>query len=179
LVEHAEDPSRVLKHTRDGEHNPAVVVDFGYVVDSNYNLEGTGGYKGTLILRPATLSEYVHRIDAQNEVFGDDLRIEGITVVNGRAGLAVSQRAIMGKEPLLSEIESWMRERSFEKVSAAKIGNEDLIGKTWYDPNSRTLVADVKPDNFKKDSTGRLIALDLIAHRLTEESDIHAILTGG
>jgi hypothetical protein len=41
------------------------------------------------------------------------------------------------------------------------------------------LVADVKPDNFKKDSTGRLIALDLIAHRLTEESDIHAILTGG
>jgi hypothetical protein len=40
------------------------------------------------------------------------------------------------------------------------------------------LVADAKPDNFKKDRTGRLIAIDLIVHRLTEESDVHFILTG-
>ncbi len=86
LVEQAPDPARVLKHTRDGEHNPDVAADFGYAVDSTYNLQGTGAYKGTLILRPATPSEYVPRMDDQNEVFGTHFKIVGITRVNNRLG---------------------------------------------------------------------------------------------
>ena len=178
LVEHAPDPARVMKHTRDGEQNPVVVADFGYAVDSTYDLQGTGAYKGTLILRPATPSEYVLRMDAQNEVFGDDLRIEGITKINGRLGLAVSQKAIKGVEPSQGEIDFMMEGRGFKKVSAAKISNDHMKGKTWYDAKSRTLVSDAKPDNFKKNPNGWLQALDLIVHRLPEGSDIHDILTG-
>jgi hypothetical protein len=63
-------------------------------------------------------------------------------------------------------------------VGASKIGNDHMMGKTWYDANSRTLVSDVKPDNFKTDANGRIRALDLIVHRLPEESDLHDILTG-
>jgi hypothetical protein len=48
---------------------------------------------------------------------------------------------------------------------------------TWYDPNSRTLISDLKPDNFKKDANGLLIAIDLIVHRLSDSSDIHDILS--
>ncbi len=177
LVEQAPDPSRVLKHTRDGEENPDVAADFGYVVDSTYNLQGTGAYKGTLILRPATPSEYVCRLDAQNEVFGDDLRIEGITKINNRLGFAVSQRAIKGVEPSPSEIESLMKRMGFEKVGAARIGNNHMMGKTWYELRSRILVSDTKPDNFKKDAHGQLIPLDLIVQRLPEGSDLHDILT--
>jgi hypothetical protein len=101
LVEQASDPSRVLKHSRDGEQSSGIRADFGYVVDSSYDLQGTGSYRGTLILRPATPSEYVRRMDAQNATFDDDLRIEGITVVDGRMGLAVSQKAVKGAEPSL------------------------------------------------------------------------------
>jgi hypothetical protein len=178
LVEQAADPSRVLKHTRDGEENPAVAADFGYVVDTTYDLQGTGAYKGTLILRPATPSEYVRRMDGQNEVFGDDQRIEGITKVNNRLGLAVSQRAIQGTEPLQCEIESLMRTMGFEKVSGAKISNTHIADKTWYDAKSRTLVSDAKPDNFKKDANNHLLPFDLIVQRLPEGSDIHDIFTG-
>jgi hypothetical protein len=177
LVELAPDPARVLKHTRDGEQNPDVAADFGYAVDSVYDLQETGAYKGTLILRPATPSEYVHRMDAQNEVFGSDLRIEGITKLNNRLGLAVSQTAIKGEEPSAEEIKSFMEDKGFEKVSSARISNEHMMGKTWYDAKSRTLVSDVKPDNLKGDVNGRLRALDLIVHRLPEGSDIHDILT--
>jgi hypothetical protein len=53
-----------------------------------------------------------------------------------------------------------------------------MKGKTWYDANSRTLVTDVKADNFRKDVNGRLHALDLIVHRLPEGSDLHDILAG-
>jgi hypothetical protein len=177
LVERAPNPARVLKHTRDGEHNPAIVADYGYTVDSTYDLQGTGGYAGTLVLRPATPSEYVSRMDAQNEVFGSDLKIEGITKVNGRIGLAVSQTAIEGEEPNQGEIESWLETNGFKKVGAAKISSAHMIGKTWYDMKSRTLVTDVKPDNLKKDVNGRLHSVDLIVQRLPEGSDIHDILT--
>ncbi len=178
LVEQAPIPARVLKHTRDGKGNPAFAADFGYAVDTVYDLKGTGGYKGTLILRPATPSEYLHRMDGQNEVFGSDLKIEGITVVNGRLGLAISQTAIEGEEPSLIEIESMMECFGFKKVPASKISNDHMKGKTWYDANSRTLVTDVKADNFRKDVNGRLHALDLIVHRLPEGSDLHDILAG-
>jgi hypothetical protein len=68
--------------------------------------------------------------------------------------------------------------RGFKKVGAAVMSHDNLIGKTWYDPASRTLVGDVKPDNFKKQPGGRIQALDLIVHRLPPESDIHDLLTG-
>jgi hypothetical protein len=70
-----------------------------------------------------------------------------------------------------------MMSMGFEKVSAVRIGNNHMMGKTWYDPRSRTLVSDTKPDNFKKDVHGQLIPLDLIVQRLPEGSDLHDILT--
>jgi hypothetical protein len=65
----------------------------------------------------------------------------------------------------------------FEKVPASKISSNHMIGKSWYDAKSRTLVSDTKPDNFKKDATGRLIPVDLIVHLLPQGSDLHDILT--
>jgi hypothetical protein len=128
LVEQSYGPARVLKFTRDGEQNPSVTADFGYVVDSTYDLVGTGGYKGTLILRPATPSEYICRNDAQNEVFGDDLTIEGIACINNRLGLVVSQRVIKGTEPSLTENECLMEKGGFLRVKASKISSPHIVG---------------------------------------------------
>ncbi|MFM8717094.1 MAG: hypothetical protein ACKOF3_10015, partial [Spartobacteria bacterium] len=77
---------RVWKHTYDNGQNPEVRAHFGYAVDSSYYLLGSGGYEGKLILRPATPYEYTQRLNWQNEVFGDDLRIEGIHEHNGALG---------------------------------------------------------------------------------------------
>ncbi len=177
LVEHlATDPARVLKHTRDPEPNAPPAADFGYTLDSSYLLIGTGDYRGMLTLRPATPSEYLERMDAENEVFGGDAKIVGITRVNGRIGLAVSQTAVKGGEPSPGKLKVMMEARGFRKVSDSKMEHDQLMGKTWYDAKSRTLVADVKPENFKMTPEGRILAVDVIVRRLSEGSDLHDIL---
>jgi hypothetical protein len=169
---------RVWKYTYDNGQNPEVRAHFGYAVDSNYYLVGSGGYEGKLILRPSTPYEYIQRLNWQNEIFGDDLRIEGIHEHNGAIGLSISQRTIDGCEPSHSEIHSNMESRGFKKVPASIFNNQHISDKTWYDPSSRILVSDAKPDNFKKDQEGGIVPIDLLIQKLPEGSDLHEILIG-
>ena len=119
-----------------------------------------------MILRPATPYEYTQRLNWQNEVFGDDLRIEGIHEHNGALGLSISQRTIDGIEPSQAEIHCNMEGRGFKKVPASTFNNQHISDKTWYDPRSRVLVSDAKPDNFKKDQEGGVVPIDLLIQKI-------------
>ena len=167
---------RVWKHSYDNGRNPEVRAHFGYILDSTYNLVGSGAYEGKLILRPATPYEYVQRLELLNQIFGDEIRLEGIHEYNGSIGLTISQPTIRGVEPSQAEIKINMEDRGFRKVPTGVFGSRHISDKTWYEPVSRTHVSDAKPDNFKKDQHGRIVPIDLMVQQLPEGSDLHDIL---
>lgn len=160
LVEHhATDPRRVLKHTTEG---------FGVV------LHAIDAPRGSFaLLREATPLEYLARMDAMNHAFGTDFRLDGITKSGEHIGLAVSQTAIQGGEPSHAEMEKFMRSGGYRKVKADAIANKHMEDKTWFRPGTGIVVADVKPDNFKKDAKGRLVPIDLVVQHAPAGSGLH------
>jgi lambda family phage portal protein len=165
VEQHHADATRVMKHTYDG---------FGVTLSAQE--APFGAYAG---LRQATPQEYIARIDAQNHLFGDDTRIEGITKIGGdadRIGLAVSQRAIQGTEPSAAEMEKFMKSNGFVKVKPKAFDNDYIADKVWFHPKSNHVVADVKPDNFKKDKKGRIVPIDVLVQHAEPGSGLHSAL---
>jgi len=147
-------PGFVLKHTVGG---------FGYVVDM-------AGDKA--VLREATPEEYLHRIDGQNALFGDDMKLAGIAKVRGRIGLTVSQPVIQGKQPNEPKIHQFMEGIGYRPVKEKAFGTAHLRGKTWFNPESHIMVSDVKPDNFKETQDGHITPIDLWVQQLHPKSTL-------
>lgn len=164
FVEHHGDGSRVLKHTRGW---------FGYAID----LDRAGDSETAVIARSALPAEYLARVAAQNAIFGDDIRIEGLNRFFGRTGFVVSQKTIQGCEPSHEEMDHKMASMGFKKVNPAIIGNRDLTDKTWFDPATGWLISDVKPANFKKTPAGDIIPIDVIVQHFPQSGRLHQVLS--
>jgi hypothetical protein len=128
----------------------------------------------------ATPAEYVERVQAQNEVFGDDSRIIGVSkAYNDNVGLVVSQKAIKGGEPSPAALEDYMQAHGFVKVNSEAIDNKYLSDKTWFHPASGYVVTDVTPDNFKQDAKGHIHAIDVIVQHAPPGGDLHTAMVFG
>ena len=135
-------------------------------------------YGSYFTLRIATPVEYIARIDCSNDLFGDDARIEGVSKIDGNIGIASSQDAIKGTIPELREIKAFIIGLGFYQIDPAAIDNAHAADKTWFHPVSGFLVSDVKPDNFKKDTKGRIIPIDLVVQHALPGSDLHVAASG-
>lgn len=156
---HPKNKSRVMKHTHSG---------FGLVVKPMETWDG----RFLLGLSRATPRQYLERVYAQNDWFHDDTRLEGITKVGRRIGLAVSQRQLKGASPKLGEMKAFMYGLGFRKVNSAAFYDHHIANRTWYHPTSHVLVSDVKPNNFLK-YRNRIQAVDLLVYDAPPGSSFH------
>ncbi len=123
---------------------------------------------GRWIPGPATAAEYLHRLALQNELFGDDLRLEGALIPRGPS-MIIGQRAggisLVSSQPWLKaaddddpypnelEIVGLLRTYGFEPMLGSLYG--------WRHLDEGIIVLDAKPDNFIKTNAG-ILPIDLL-----------------
>jgi len=172
MVEHNPDDDRAYKHTKDG---------YGFAMQAEAAPFGT-----SISLREATPAEWVDRLHGQNEVFGTDARVAGVSkAFSDKTSLVSSQKWIAAGDPdhpnpSKDELDEHMRSLGFQKVDSYAITNKHIEDKTWYHPVSGYVVTDVKPDNFVKDKQGQLVPVDVIVEHAAPGSDLErAVKYGG
>ena len=108
---------------------------------------------------PASPWEYLRRLELQNELFGDDIRIIGLTRGNR---FATTQPTLKGGEPTEIEIRDILAKAGWERVS---IRLQDLppmlMGSVWWHREEEVILLDARKPNFKKTDFGSL-PIDLI-----------------
>jgi hypothetical protein len=124
----------------------------------------------------ATPFEYLDRFLLHNDLFDDDVRLEGVIVSARPVGLVgaleqgvsilISQRWLVAADPnsphpTLFEISSYMAERGFESLPDSFFG--------WFRESDGILVLDAKPDNFIKTPDG-ILPFDLVLFRCANDA---------
>jgi hypothetical protein len=141
---------------------------------------GTFGFVPTCIdgswqPAPASPSQYLHRQALQNELFGDQIVLEGAMVSSGPSmligqppgglSLVISQPwldavDVTNPHPDQSEIATLMQERGFEPLFASLYG--------WKSNSNGWVVLDAKPDNFIITPDG-ILPIDLLLTEITTD----------
>ncbi len=105
-------------------------------------------------LRKALPAEYLDRLQAHNDLFGDDHPLHGAFVHEGRLHTVISQPALKGEPASAREIFDTMRDNGFEVVRS---GNTPF----FYRPDDNTAVFDGHEGNFLKTAVG-VLPIDVI-----------------
>jgi len=140
-VEVYDSGDRVLKITHPGEYGIAPTVERGVGNERFFDHGGAG-----------TPSGFLERMELSNRLFGDNLRIEGVTS-DGR--IVVSQRFIKGTPPTVGEIDAFMVGEGFRKIDPY----------VYYDPAEGVLFLDAHEGNFVK-TPDSLIPIDAALFKL-------------
>jgi len=111
-------------------------------------------------------SEYLRRLELQNDLFGDKIRIIGITKAHR---FATTQPTLKGGEPTELEIRQILEDAGWERVP---IGLQELptilMGSTWWHREEKVILLDARKPNFKKTDFG-ILPIDLVLADLTPE----------
>lgn len=151
------DGTRVVKHAK--------AFGFSLFVDTP---DFHNPHDRSINIRPSTAGEYLERMKLQNDVFGDDIRLEGLSS-DGRP--VISQRAIKGRDATDPEITAFMKTQGFREIPSNKQSLSGVLeGTGWYHPEEKIMVADLRPANVKVDAaTGTLLPIDVIISRAGPE----------
>jgi hypothetical protein len=119
------------------------------------------------LTKPTALAQgiqnYVDCIAKMNEVFADQIKIEGwIINVEGQPSIVTSQPWIPGKKPNVEEIESYMRQLHFHKAT-------DTL---WYREQDDLWISGVTDSNIIVDQEKNAYAIDLKVHHLSQEEEV-------
>ena len=125
--------TRVIKITRKSE--PA---SYGFGISLNHDGQG------------ATAGEYLNRLQLQNQIFNDDVRLEGVHAATGNTRIITSQPFIDGDPAAPAQIDVYMDGKGFEKLAEG----------AYYDPVTGVLVHDLFPRNVVVTPQGKVRAID-------------------
>ncbi len=122
--------------------------------------------KGNLGIGRALPSEYLRRLELQNEMFGDDIHITALTRGDR---FVITQPTLRGGEPNESEIRDVLEEAGWKRVPP-EVQNlpVQLMGSAWWHDEESLVILDARKPNFKKTDYG-VLPIDLILADLTEE----------
>jgi len=109
--------------------------------------------------RGATPSEYLDRLDLQNRIFDDDIRLERIVIKNDKPIIVTSQPAIKGVAPAQIALDELMLGKGYEK----------LADGAYYDERAGLLVFDLFPRNAIQAANGHIYPIDPVIQRITPE----------
>ena len=117
-------------------------------------------------IRPALPREYLRRLDLQNDLFGDEIRVLGLTRADR---FTTAQPALRGGEPSENEIRDALEEAGWRRVPIS-IQNlpAQLMGSAWWHPDEALVLLDARKPNFKKTAFG-VLPIDLVLADLTCE----------
>ena len=101
-----------------------------------------------------SLSGYLTQMKVINELFGDQVTVDGTVQFPGETGsrLVSTQPWVHGDESSLEEIGVYMRRKGFVR----------LFDGAWWDPSTELQVTDALPKNFRTDCLRRVHPIDLI-----------------
>jgi hypothetical protein len=164
------------------EHNIRIALDgrfWKYTKGDQYGYLPTETYpdlhdmsKVAVGIDPASPSQYLERIRLHNSLFGDDVKIEGIS---STGGLVISQRPIKGREATEGEITSALAAAGWVKVPSGRQALPDILKDTaWYYRETKTVMLDARPSNVIVDGQGRLHMIDVMLK--TAEDALLALL---
>lgn len=94
--------------------------------------------------------EYVRNAIWANEMFGDDIRLEGIIETEAGPAIVTSQPFIEGREPTVDEISEWFESQGYVADGYNK----------WRHPETGAVIADAHSGNLVMTDAG-LIPIDL------------------
>ena len=109
--------------------------------------------------RGATPSEYLDRLDLQNQIFNDDIRLERVVLKNGKPIIVTSQPAIKGVAPTQAALNELMAGKGFER----------LADGAYYDEGVGLLIFDLFPRNAIQAANGVIFPIDPVIQRVTPE----------
>jgi hypothetical protein len=110
-------------------------------------------------VRGASPSEYLDRLDLQNQIFDDDIRLERVVIKAGKPVIVISQPAIKGEHPPPTALDELMVAKGYEK----------LTDGAYYDAKSGLLVFDLFPRNAIRAVDGRIYPIDPVIQRITSD----------
>ena len=109
--------------------------------------------------RGATPSEYLDRLDLQNLIFHDDIRLERVVLKNGKPIIVTSQPAIKGGSPTQAALDEMMTGKGYEK----------LADGAYYSSQEGLLIFDLFPRNAILAADGQIYPIDPVIQRITPD----------
>ena len=71
--------------------------------------------------------EYLERLLLQNEIFGDEIELQGVAVEDGKAVILTSQPALVGHPPTFSDITAFLSRLWFRPLPWLHLGNPGAL----------------------------------------------------
>ncbi len=109
--------------------------------------------------RGATPSEYLDRMDLQNQIFNDDIQLERIVIKNGMPVIVTSQPAIKGGSPTKAALDELMQGKGYKKLADGAYDAEQ----------DGLLIFDLFPRNAIQAADGHIYPIDPVIQRITPE----------
>jgi len=107
----------------------------------------------------ATPSEYLDRLDLQNLIFHDDIRLERVVANDGKPIIITSQPFIMGVMAAAAALDELMLGKGYEK----------LTDGAYYSEGEGLLVFDLLPRNAILATDGQIYPIDPVIQRITPD----------
>jgi hypothetical protein len=120
---------------------------------------------GKLGVGRAIPTEYLRRLELQNELFGDKIRITALTRCNR---FVITQPTLRGEEPSENEIRDVLEAAGWKRVPMeVQDLPVQLMGSAWWHDEEGLVLLDARKPNFKKTDFG-VLPIDLILADLSE-----------
>lgn len=121
---------------------------------------------GKLGIQMALPTEYLRRLELQNELFGDHVQVIGLTRANR---FVTVQPTLRGGEPSENEIRDVLQQAGWKRVPI-ELQNLpfQLMGSAWWHGEEGLVLLDARKPNFKKTEFG-VLPIDLILGDLSSE----------
>ena len=147
---------RYRKVTHTGRYGWTAAMDFRY----NKWTQEDEPFIG---MGDATPLEYLDRLLLQNEVFGDDITLEGIALEAEGLAIATHQKYIFGELPDSNGMLSVMEELGYDLIPGIPANSEDCF--SFYDRTHRIGAFDAHTGNFIQIDSGDVVPIDLVMIR--------------
>lgn len=120
---------------------------------------------GKICVGHALPTEYLHRLELQNAMFGDKISITGLT---RRDRFVTIQPTVKGDDPSENEIRDVLESGGWRRIP---IDLQELpiqlMGSAWWHEDEGLILLDARKPNFKKTEFG-VLPIDLILADLTD-----------
>ncbi|MBK1827754.1 hypothetical protein [Haloferula rosea] len=122
--------------------------------------------EGRFGIERALPTEYLRRLELQNQMFGDDIRIVALTRGDR---FVITQPTLRGGEPTENEIRDVLEDAGWKRISPSMQNLPiQLMGSAWWHDEEDLVMLDARKPNFKKTEFG-VLPIDLILADLTVE----------
>lgn len=122
---------------------------------------------GQPTLTYALPEEYLKRLLLANQVFDDDIRLEGVTRESDGLVILTTQPTVVGSACGREEMIAYFEARHFALIPGFSAGHRGSL--SFYRDLDQAAVFDAHPANFLRDQNGIVLPIDAVVVRADEE----------